>query len=331
MKKEIVTTVVSVLLAFGAAAQTSLPQLSSRIDLIVDSVSKTRQSLVAAWADLQKVSLVERISPGVSSLEDTLSFFNQTLRVPAQSGNVVNAYGVLGRDGDPLFDGITQVTAKSGIVTTEWTGYLSYLVPVRFDQTVSSASFWYVGADNVRVGPYNLTVGGNKVYFVGDWSGQGNLVVTMADGSTRIYNLKANGALDSSTSPTIGEPLFQEPAANFIAHNAGGNTLIKTSSASLDSIVGLNNPKAISDVIPSYGGKGHNWCFVTTMKQGRSIKVSVATSEDARPLGYRINGVYAPASSGSATITLDAGVSNIIPVWNEAQFSEPDPYFPLLN
>ncbi len=229
-------------------------------------------------------------------------------------GNVANA------DGDTLFYGGSSEYAVEGrggarLPKFQFNLFLSYTVPIKFDQPVERAEFWYVDpAEGRTVQKVPLYGYGNKIYFQSDFAGKGFVVVTFKDGTQRIYNLKDGGSI---LSPTV--------------------LVAQAENVHIENLMSYRDPSVIQDTIQSWNGVGYNKTYEVISTYPAWVNISVSTTEGFYPIGYWVrpqggqSWQYYKSGSGIPYVPIQfgAGVWYVVPDWNTNQFKEPDPYFPV--
>src|SRR3989344_5901736 len=326
MKRILTAVTFSLILVVSTAwAQTNLAFLSSRSALAAYAVEQARSSALYLYGPgqigAQQVSPQETWSTSRTSGEVLKFFTNTSIKITvANTKDWVSMFGyVANADGDTLFNGgvsAYQVDGKGGshLPKFRFTLYLAYTVPIKFDQPVEHAEFWYLDpADGRTVQKVSLYGYGNKVYIQSGFAGRGYVVVTFKDCTQRVYNFQDGGAI---LSPTV--------------------VVAQAESAHIENLLSYRDPTVIQDAIQSYSGTGFNKTYEVVTSHPAWINISVSTTEGVYPIGYWVRAQgsqtwqYNKAASGPPYVPIQfgTGVWYVIPDWNPAQFQEPAPYIP---
>jgi len=186
------------------------------------------------------------------------------------------------------------------------------IIPFKVGRSITQACFRYLDENGRTIGqPIILNVINGKVYFKSDLAGQGILELRDKYGKAYEYDLRNGG---------VHLPV------EFVAYSG--------SQSWVDGLYSFTDPSAINWQVGSWQGVGQNPAFEVTIISGKGwLPVKVYSNEGAFAIGLNMRAmgttnwisypIVNPSQGGQ--LPMMPGTWYIVPVWNPAEFREPEP------
>jgi len=189
---------------------------------------------------------------------------------------------------------------------------LEKLIPFKVDRSIQKGQIWYLSEDGKTLKKVDITVKNGKVFFKTDFAGKAFLILWDNQGNKFIYNLRNEGRRIPITRVDY-----------------------KGSRSYIENLVTYNNPSIIDQQVSSRDGVGENPTLEINMDSGATVSIRARSNEGAIAIGFQVraqgstNWVYhAVVHPGYFPLPLIRGTSYVVPVWNENEFKEVEPFIP---